>query len=44
MRADIQPGAVFPDYELPNQTGRKRRLSELQGDNPMILLLSRGHF
>jgi peroxiredoxin len=44
MRADIQPGATLPDYELPDQTGRKRRLSELQGDNPMILLLSRGHF
>ena len=44
MRADIQPGATFPDYELADQTGRHRRLSALQGDNPMILLLSRGHF
>ncbi len=44
MRADIQPGATFPDYELPDQTSRKRRLSELQSDNPMILVLSRGHF
>ncbi len=44
MRADIQPGATFPDYELPDQTGRQRRLSQLQGDNPMILVLSRGHF
>jgi peroxiredoxin len=44
VRADIQPGAAFPDYELPDQTGRKRRLSDLQGDNPMVLLLSRGHF
>ena len=44
MRADIQPGATFPDYELPDQTGRKRRLSELQADDPMILHLSRGHF
>jgi peroxiredoxin len=44
VRADIQPGATFPDYELPDQTGRKRRLSDLQGDNPMVLLLSRGHF
>jgi peroxiredoxin len=44
MRADIQPSATFPDYELTDQTGRKQRLSELQGDNPMILLLSRGHF
>ena len=44
VRADIQPGATFPDYELTDQTGRKQRLSELQRDNPMILLLSRGHF
>jgi hypothetical protein len=21
MRADIQPGATFPDYELPDDTG-----------------------
>ena len=44
MRPDIQPGSMFPDYELPDQTGRKRRLSELQRADPMILHLSRGHF
>ena len=44
MRADIQPGSSFPDYELADQTGRKRRLSELQREDPMILHLSRGHF
>ena len=44
MRPDIQPGSTFPDYELPDQTGRKRRLSELQRENPLILHLSRGHF
>jgi hypothetical protein len=44
MRPDIKPGARLPDYELPDQTGRKRKLSELQGDDPMILVLSRGHF
>ncbi len=44
MRTDIVPGATFPDYELPDQTGRRRRLSELQGSDPMILVLSRGHF
>jgi peroxiredoxin len=44
MRPDIQPGGRFPDYELPDQTGRKRRLSEIQGDDPMILVLSRGAF
>jgi peroxiredoxin len=44
MRPDIQPGARFPDYELPDHTGTRRRLSELQGGDPMILVLSRGHF
>ena len=44
MRPDIQPGSTFPDYELPDQSGRKRRLSELQRADPMILHLSRGHF
>ena len=42
MRADIVPGARFPDYALPDQTGTKRKLSELQGDSPMVVFLSRG--
>lgn len=44
MRADITVGATFPDYELTDHTGTRRRLSELQGSDPMILVLSRGHF
>jgi peroxiredoxin len=44
MRAHIQPGARFPDYELPDHTGTRRTLSELQGDDPLILVLSRGHY
>jgi peroxiredoxin len=44
MRADIQPGARFPDYQLPDHTGTQRKLSELQGDDPLVLVLSRGHF
>ena len=44
MRADIVPGAVLPDYELPDQSGQRRRLSELQGGDPMILVLARGHY
>lgn len=44
MRADIVVGATFPDYELPDQTGKRRKLSELQGPDPLILVLSRGHF
>src|SRR6202035_67525 len=44
MRDDIRPGAKFPDYELPDHTGTRRKLSELQGTDPMILVLSRGAF
>jgi peroxiredoxin len=44
MRSDIVPGGVFPDYELPDQTSTMRRLSELQGDDPLILTLARGHY
>ena len=44
MRADIAPGGIFPDYELTDHTKTRRRLSELQGQDPLILVLSRGHF
>ena len=44
MRADIVVGANFPDYELTDHTKTRRRLSELQGNDPMILILSRGHY
>jgi peroxiredoxin len=44
MRPDIKPSTPFPDYELPDQHGRRRRLSEIQGADPMILVLSRGHY
>src|SRR5437868_4689817 len=44
MRSDIVSGSAFPDYELPDQTGTLRRLSELQGDDPLILTLARGHY
>jgi hypothetical protein len=32
---------TFPDYELPDHTSVSRRLSELQGDDPLILTLAR---
>ena len=42
MREDIRVGAAFPDYELPDHTRVRRKLSLLQGDDPMILMLGRG--
>src|SRR5260370_29211817 len=44
MRADIVVGAVFPDYELTDHTGKRSKLSDLQGSDPMILVLSRGGY
>jgi len=44
MRADIVPGATFPDYELSDHTGTHRRLSEIQAGQPMIVVLSRGGY
>ena len=44
MRSDIVPGAVFPDYELSDHTAKRRKLSELQGQHPMVLVVSRGGF
>jgi peroxiredoxin len=44
MRSDIKPGVTFPDYELPDHTRTRRKLSELQGEDPLILTLARGHY
>jgi peroxiredoxin len=44
MRSDIVPGSVFPDYELPDHANERRKLSQLQGNDPLILTLARGHY
>ncbi len=44
VRADIAPGGTFPDYELADHTTIRRKLSALQGSDPMIVVLSRGHY
>ena len=44
MRDDIVPGAVLSDYELSDHSAKRRKLSELQGPDPMVLVLSRGGF
>lgn len=43
MRCDITAGSHLPDYALPDHAGTVRTLSELQGRDPLILSLSRGH-
>jgi peroxiredoxin len=44
MRSDIAPGATFPDFELLDHEKNSRKLSEIQGEDPMILTLARGNY
>lgn len=44
MRSDIVPGAKFPDYELTDHTGKRRKLSDIQRQDPLIIVLSRGPY
>jgi peroxiredoxin len=40
--SNISVGMTLPDFELPDQDGNLRKLSDLQGDDAMVLLLGRG--
>jgi peroxiredoxin len=42
MSTGLHPGAIFPDFELPDEEGNMHRLSEVQGKNPMVVQLGRG--
>ena len=42
MSKGLTPGSVLPDFTLPDENGVMHRLSELQGDDAMILMLGRG--
>lgn len=42
MSRNLAPGAILPDFELPDDAGVPRRLSDLQGDDAMVLMLGRG--
>ncbi len=42
MSQGLIPGAVLPDFELPDENGVMHRLSALQGDDSMVLMLGRG--
>jgi peroxiredoxin len=44
MPSTLAPGSTIPDFELPDHTGSPTRLSEIQGDDPMVLTLARGHY
>ncbi len=38
----LEAGQKFADVDLPDHTGRARRLTELAGGDPVVLLFSRG--
>jgi len=38
----LQPGARFPDVDLPDHTGRARTLSEIAAGDPLVVVFSRG--
>lgn len=42
MSKHLVPGRRLPDFELPDDSGAIQRLSELQGDDLMVLMLGRG--
>jgi peroxiredoxin len=42
MSRNLQPGTTLPNFKLPDHTGTIRSLSELQGNDPMVLMLGRG--
>jgi peroxiredoxin len=42
MLKDLDIGDVFPDIMLPDENGAPQRLSGLQGDDVMVLMLGRG--
>ena len=42
FRGALAPGSRFPDLDLPDHTGRGRRLSELANGDPIALFCSRG--
>lgn len=56
MKQIPQPGDLFPDFQLPDQNGKARKLSSFtkqseadrryvfKDDNPVIVIFSRGFF
>jgi peroxiredoxin len=42
MSRNLEIGSTIPDFELPDENGDVYKLSDLQGDNFLVLHLSRG--
>jgi peroxiredoxin len=44
MNPDLRPGSPFPDFELPDHSGRPVRLSEHMDGWPAAVVFVRGHY
>ena len=44
MREDLRPGNHFPDFSLPDQTGKEVSLSTLMNGWPVVLTFNRGNY
>jgi len=42
MSIGLTPGSILPDFVLPDDSGTRHALSDLQGDDAMVLMLGRG--
>jgi peroxiredoxin len=42
MSKGLEPGLTIPDFELPDENGVRHRLSDLQGEDALVLMLGRG--
>ena len=42
MSKNLDPRSILQDFELPDENGDRHRLSELQGDNCLVLMIGRG--
>ena len=38
MSKNLKPGLTLPDFERPDENGDLHRLSDLQGDNCLVLI------
>jgi len=42
MRSDVRPGGTLPGYARPDHTNTVRTLSDLQGEDSLILIACAG--
>ena len=42
MSHGLEIGAELPDFELPDENGVKHKLSDLQGENALVVMFGRG--